>query len=264
MSGKTGFISKGIGTKKGKIEISLGSYTEVDLPVEDLQKGIFSLKFAEPSVMLFQLLQYMDGKAERIASLSESMMGNMPPSDTTSTSMLAIMEQGLKVFSTIHKRIHRSLGEELRKIFYLNSLYLDEKVYALVQDSTSGEYRSLQSGRMDFMNNIDVLPASDPSITSRAEKLAKAQQVYQAMSVNPMIQQNPIGLYQITKDFLEAMEVQDIGRFKLDEMLQFGLQVFQMKSQAVLNGGVPNQPGGPQGVGQPAGNPGPPPGPPGP
>ena len=148
--------------------------------------------------------------AREITTVSEQMMGKLPPSDTTATTMLAVMEQGMKVFSTIHKRIHRSLKKELKKIMILNKTYLKEEVYFTVQDSTSGEMQTYQAGWMDFANNIDVVPSSDPSITSRTEKLIKAKEAYTIGSQNPLIVNNPEAVYRMTKEVLEALEVKNI------------------------------------------------------
>lgn len=246
LSGKTGFISKRMGFKKGDIELELGKFKEIDIPtMDDISKGIWQFKFNDASPVLFQLLGAITTYSKEIASISEGLLGKLPPSDTTATSMMAVMEQGLKVYSTIHKRLHRALRDELRKLFYMNSIYLDENEYAQVQDSKSGEMITFQSGRQDFMNSVDVCPSSDPNITSRAEKLMKAKEVYQTLAGNPLVMQNPFAMYEITNDYLLAMGVENVERFKLREAAQM---MFQM-----MMGGMNGQ-GGVGGVAQPPGN----------
>ncbi|MCR4286910.1 MAG: hypothetical protein NUW09_02730 [Deltaproteobacteria bacterium] len=118
----------------------------------------------------------------------------------------------MKVFSTIHKRIHRSFRKELKKLFFLNGLYLDEEVYFMVQDSTSREMQTMQSGRMDFLNAVDIMPVSDPNITSRAEKLTKARDIFSLVGSNPLTSGNQDILLEATKNLYEAMEVQNADR----------------------------------------------------
>lgn len=204
-----GFVSKRAGIKKGDIKVNMGKFVEVDSMMDDLNKSVFQFKFPEPSQSLFALLGLLNSYAKEISSVSEGMMGKLPSSDTPATSMLAVMEQGMKVFSTIHKRIHRAFRRELQKLSFLNSLYLEEEVYFMVQDSTSKEMDTYQSGRADFADTINVIPVSDPNITSRAEKLTKAQQVYQFVMTNPLTSGDNEIIMEATMGVYEAMEVQN-------------------------------------------------------
>jgi chaperonin GroES len=206
----TGFFNKRSGLKTGDLEMELGKYVGVDLSTDDINKAIYQFKFQQPSNTLFALLQMTISMSRELASVSETMLGNMPPSDTTATSMLAVMEQGLKVFSTINKRQYRSLKKELKKIARLNSVFLDEQVYFAVQNSTSSEIQTLKSGRADFANNIDVIPVADPSITSRAEKLIKATKAYEIVRQDPQTGGDPKVLREALKNYLEANEVPDV------------------------------------------------------
>lgn len=212
VSGKTGLINKRAGLKKNKIDMALGQFNEIDMSGDDIKKSMYIYDFKEPSQVLFSLLGFIREFSREISTVSEALMGKLPPSDTTATTMLAVMEQGMKVFSTIHKREHRSLKKELKKIFIINSLYLDEQKYYTVQDSTSPEMQTYKIGRLDFLNLIDVRPASDPNITSRAEKLVKARSTYEIAMQNPLMVNDMEAIYEITKDLLIANEVSNIDQ----------------------------------------------------
>jgi hypothetical protein len=126
---------------------------------------------------------------------------------------LAVIEQGLKVFSTIQKRCHRSLKRELKKIFILNGANLDEKIYFAVQDSTSREFKTMESGRDDFVSLIEVIPASDPNITSKAERLLKAQQILQSIRQSPLTGENKLAIYHAEREYYEALGATNIDLF---------------------------------------------------
>ncbi len=205
-----GVIAKRSGMKKGALELEMGKFNEVDIMAPDIKAAIYEFKFKPPSVVLFQLLDKLHSYVKEVTNAGEWMSGALPPSDTAATTMLAVIEQGLKVFSVIQKRCHRSLGKELRKIALLNKYNLDEHVYYIVQDSKSREFRTMNSGRMDFASNIEVIPVSDPNITSRAEKLIKAQQVLLEAKQNPLIMNNPPSLYLATRNYMVALEAPDI------------------------------------------------------
>lgn len=208
----SGYYNRKSGIKDGDIAFDMGEFKGIDMSTDDIRKAIYINQFNPPSNVLFALLQLLQGYARELSSVSETMLGQLPPSDTTATSMLTVMEQGLKVFSTIYKRQHRSLKKELKKIVALNSIYLDETEYFTVQDSTSNEIRTLQSGKADFAATIDVIPTSDPTITSRAERLIKARQAYELSLQSPAIANDPEAMYFLLYNLYDALEVKNIDQ----------------------------------------------------
>lgn len=205
-----GMVSSRSGIKTGDLKFNMGEFKSVDISVDDIRKAIYQFKFDAPSNVLFSLLGLLQDYASKISSVSDSMIGQMPASDTTATAMLAVLEQGLKVFSTIQRRIHRAFGRELDKIFVLNSIYLNEEVYFEVQDSTSEEFKTMQVGQADYASPINVRPKSDPNIVSKAERLIKAQEAWEFGKEHPQIAENPEALYELGKERLRALEVDDV------------------------------------------------------
>ncbi len=163
-----GFINKRAGLKKGDIGFEMGVFKEVDIMAPDIRNAIYQFQFKEPSRILFSCIGMLHDYVKETTTTAEWMSGKLPPSDTAATTMIAVIEQGLKVFSVIQKRLHRSFRSELNKIFDINRDVLDETVYGLIQDHTSPGWKSFQSGKADFSSNVVVIPVSDPNITSRA------------------------------------------------------------------------------------------------
>jgi chaperonin GroES len=207
-----GFINGNRNIKIGKFKFKMGQFTRVDLPSDDIRKSIYPFQFQQPSNVLYTLLNMFQEYAQKVSSVSDSMLGEVPPSDTAATTILAVMEQGMKVFSTIFGRIHSSFQEELEKIETLNFLYVDDAIYRSVQNSTAPEMEGFTSAYDDYdvENRIDVVPVSDPSITSRVEKLIKAQKAYDTGIANPRIASDPEAMYVLTKELYRALEMQNI------------------------------------------------------
>jgi chaperonin GroES len=87
---------------------------------------------------------------------------------------MASIEQGMKVFTAIYKRVYRSLAKEFNKIFILNGHYLDKNTYINVMDEAVNPD--------DFNNSlINIQPTADPNATSQQEKLMKAQALLELM-----------------------------------------------------------------------------------
>jgi chaperonin GroES len=206
-----GFISKRSGIKRGSLQFKMGEFKEIDTYVDDIQKALFTFDFPGPNQTLYAVLGLLFEYSKLVSSVSETMTGQLPASDTPATTVMALIEEGRKVFSTIHKRIHRSFKKELQKIFRLNSIYLDEKEYFLVLGEGGKPTNEIETvGKRDFISSINVIPVSDPNITSRAEKVLKAQQVYQTTLSNPLTAQNPTVIYEATKRYYEALEIPNI------------------------------------------------------
>jgi len=117
----------------------------------------------------------------------------MPGQNTPATTTMASIEQGMKVFTAVYKRIYRSLEREFKKIFALNSVYLEDYTYTSVLDTAVS--------RADFDNeSYDICPSADPTATSQTEKLLKAQGL---MEILPLGTLDPI---KVTMRILEAQQ----------------------------------------------------------
>jgi hypothetical protein len=87
----------------------------------------------------------------------------------------ALIEQGAKVFSSIHARLHRSQAKSLAIISRLNHWYLNE------MDNQSGTEIQIR----DFAYNNDVRPVSDPNIFSETQRVAQNQALLQMATSAP-------------------------------------------------------------------------------
>jgi hypothetical protein len=139
------------------------------------------------------LLSSLITSGKELASVAEIFVGKMPGQNTPATTTMASIEQGMKIFTAIYKRIYRSLDKEFKKLFYINSLYLDEKTYGLVLDEPIDP--------RDFdAQTYDVCPAADPQAASQQEKLEKARALIE------LLQLGTIDPMQVTMRVLQAQE----------------------------------------------------------
>ncbi|MBT9169210.1 MAG: hypothetical protein DDT19_02564 [Syntrophomonadaceae bacterium] len=205
-----GFIAKRSGIRKGELKFKMGVYQEVDMHLDDMQKAIYSFNFRGPNQTLYAVLGLLYEYSKLVSSISEIMTGQLPASDTPASTVLALIEEGRKVFSSIHKRIHRSFKQELGKIYRLNGIFLDEMRYFKALGDNKIPYGdTLVIGRSDFKGTLDVIPVSDPNITSTAEKIMKAEQALKnVMEFDP---HNAEAVYSVRKRYLEALEIPNIG-----------------------------------------------------
>lgn len=191
---QSGFLGKGLRIKVGEVRFTPGEWKTVNATGDDLKKQIFPMPVREPSAVLMNLLQYMITSGKELASVADIFVGKMPGQNTPATTTMASIEQGMKVFTAVYKRIYRSMTKEFRKLYLLNRQYANPEEYLdfLDEPITQNDFEGSEN---------DISPAADPNASSSQEKQAKVQalgQLLQLQTINPM---------EFTKRYLEAFEV---------------------------------------------------------
>ena len=188
----------------GEIDVSPGEFVDLDATVDDVNKAIMPLPFKEPSGTLFNLLGFITDAGQRFASTADLNVGDVNPNAPVG-STVALIEQGSKAFSAIHKRLHHSQGREFKLLAKLNQIYLPESMpFAL-----SGASQTIFA--KDFNDRIDIIPVSDPNIFSTAQRIAQAQAVLDMARSAPQLHD----LYEAYKRMYEAIRIPAI-----DEVLK--------------------------------------------
>jgi len=190
---QSGFIGKGLRIKMSDQPFRPGEWRAVNATGEDLNKQIVPLPVKEPSNVLLTLLGTLVTSGKELASVAEIFVGKMPGQNTPATTTMATIEQGMKVFTAIYKRVYRALTKEYKKVFKLNHFYLDPNTYAAVLDEAIGPE--------DFdESTYDVCPSADPTATTQTEKLLKAQALMELL---------PTGLIDPMKVVMRVLEAQE-------------------------------------------------------
>ena len=171
-----GFKSKDAKTK-GEISVEPGQWVDTEMSADELSRAFFPLPFKEPSAVLASLLGTLTELGQRFSATTDTMVGDAANSGPVGTTV-ALIEQGSKVMSGIHKRLHKALGDELLHIAELNGEWLPE----MYPYQVAGEQSVL---RQDFDGRVDVIPVSDPNIFSSAQRIAMAQTALQLAQSMP-------------------------------------------------------------------------------
>lgn len=190
---QSGFIGKGLRLKMGDQIMKPGEWKAVNATGDDLKKQIVPLPSKEPSSTLFQLLGTLITSGKELASVAEIFVGKMPGQNTPATTTMASIEQGMKVFTAIYKRVYRSLYKEFKKLYRLNGVFIDPMTMQEVLDEPIGPEDFALSG-------YDICPGADPTAVSSTERLLKAQGL---MELLPLGTIDPI---KVTMRILEAQE----------------------------------------------------------
>jgi hypothetical protein len=144
--------------------------------VDDVRKLAMPLPFNQPSSVLYNLLGWLTDAAKGVVTTAEEKIGDANANTPVGTAQ-ALIEQGAKVFSSIHARLHRSQAKSLKVLSRINHWYLEE------MDNQSGTEIEVR----DFAYNNDIRPVSDPNIFSETQRLAQAQAVLQMANSAPQL-----------------------------------------------------------------------------
>lgn len=204
---QAGFIGKGLRIKMGESTFAPGEWKAVNATGDDIKKQIFPLPTKEPSPVLMNLLQFLLQSGKELASVAEIFVGKMPGQNTPATTTMATIEQGMKVFTAVYKRVFRALTKEYRKLYKLNYRYLNPNQYVEVIDE------EIQQSDYAGPEN-DIVPAADPQATMSQEKMTKAQNLMQLMSLGTL---DPM---QVTSYLLEAFEIPNRDQFMIQQPQQ--------------------------------------------
>lgn len=192
-----GFIGKSVRIQQGNSRFQPGEWKMVEAVGGALKDNVFPLPTRDPSPVLFQLLGLLNDMAMKIASVTDVMTGDSPGQNVPATTTLAMVEQGLKVFTSIYKRIHRALHFELKKLQALNHRYLPSAGQTFM---AGGQARTVTPDQYD-PKNVEFVPVTDPANSSQTVALARANALMQTLQINPTM----TGKVEILRQYYEAV-----------------------------------------------------------
>ena len=198
-----GFLGRGVKFRSGDNSFKPFEWKRVDASGDDLRKGVFPLPVREPSQVLFQLLGLLIDYGERVGMATDPQVGVSTGQNTPAETSRNMLQEGQRVFSAVYKRTYRALKEEFRKLYKLNSIYLNDttKYFSL---SDRGE---AVINRDDFhTDGKEIVPAADPNMVSDEQKVQQALMLKGFSEVNPGLYNK----YVVEKLALKALKISDI------------------------------------------------------
>jgi len=213
---QAGFLSRGVRIKGGNIKFRPGEWKTINATGDDLRKGIYPLPTREPSQVLFELLGLLINSGKDLASVQDIMVGRNPGQNQPYRTSVEVIEQGMKVFNGIYKRLYRSMTSEFKKIYRLNRAYPDPFKYLAVLDldgqeageatQAFGPDKVLEFLLADFdAEDIDIIPSAEPDMLHEMERSLKANALLEKLSAGL-----PLNVIEVTKRALEAEKHEDI------------------------------------------------------
>jgi hypothetical protein len=222
-----GYVSSDAKMKPGDEHIEAGTYKEINMTAEELQRAFYTPPFKEPSPALAKLFEILVDAGKAFSSATEVMTGeasNTGPVGTT----IALIEQSNKPFSGIHRRLHMAAAEEFKLRAELNYEFLSDEYPYEVEDAESVVMRD------DYDGRVDVLPVSDPNIHSSVQRIAQGQATVQLAAENPDLYNRRV----VHLRFLKSMRIPDAEEMLIAEQEQTRTDAVTENSKILVGEGV--------------------------
>lgn len=194
-----GFKARGLRIRDDESPLQPGEFRDVDAPGGAIRDSLMPLPFKGPDPTLFQLLGFVVQAGQRFATITDLKVGDGNQSAAVGTT-IAMMEQGSRVMSAVHKRLHYAMRIEFKLLARVMSVYLPQEYPYSVRGGDQMIFAT------DFDDKVDVVPISDPNIFSQAQRITLAQTEIQLAMQAPEIH----NMYEVYRRMYEALNVRDV------------------------------------------------------
>ena len=196
-----GFKARGLRIRDDDDPLQPGEFRDVDAPGGAIRDSLMPLPFKGPDATLFQLLGFVVQAGQRFATITDLKVGDGNQSAAVGTT-IAMMEQGSRVMSAVHKRLHYSMRQEFKILSRVMSESLPQEYPYSVQGADASVMRE------DFDDRVDVIPVSNPNVFSQAQRIVLAQTKLQLAGAAPELH----NMHELYRDMYEALGVTDVDR----------------------------------------------------
>lgn len=172
-----GFIGSEFRIKGGAQRMGPGEWRQVNSNGQDVRSAIVPLQVNGPDATLYSMLGMLIEAGREIASVKDVITGDSGGQQMTATTTLALIEQGMTVFTAAYKRIFRSLKDEYKLLGSINAETVTPEDYNAFLDDTDQQGQPvMHDPQADFgAADMDICPVADPRSVTKMQEAAKAE-----------------------------------------------------------------------------------------
>ena len=196
-----GFKARGLRIRDDDEPLQPGEFRDVDAPGGAIRDSLMPLPFKGPDQTLFNLLGFVVQAGQRFATITDMKVGDGNQNAAVGTT-IAMLEQGSRVMSAVHKRLHNAMRLEFKILARVMSESLPQEYPYSVEGADATVMKS------DFDDRVDIIPVSDPNVFSQAQRIALAQTKMQLAAQAPDMH----NMYEVYRDMYDALGVRDVDR----------------------------------------------------
>jgi chaperonin GroES len=221
---QSGFLGRGVRMRAGDTRFKPGEWKPLEGTAGvDLKNQIVPLPVRDPSPVLLQLLNLLIQTGKDTASINELMQGQAETQNSPGVTVMALLEQGLKVNSAIQRRLYRSLKKEFEKIYYNNKRYLTGEESIV----DGGKFVSVASD-LYRLKGIQIYPVADPVLSSDAQRIARAQALMEYRS------EAGVNTAEVVREYFLALGFTDLDKIMPAEDPEAGPSIPIQKEMSII------------------------------
>lgn len=174
-----GMHIKGMRLEDNNIRIGPTEFIPVDTGGLPIQDAIMLMPYKEPSPGINEMRKELEMAAARIMGAANAQMGEFNPNAPVGTT-LALLDVINLNQSTVMRSLRDSMATEIKLFYTLFSETLPEEEISF---DTAGASSVIKAS--DFSTNIRLVPLADPHVTTKMQRLMRAQTLYEMALGNP-------------------------------------------------------------------------------
>jgi len=192
-----GLKVKGMRGDDNNVMIGPCEFRELDTGGMPIQQAIMTMPYKGPSPVSMELWRATRENGERHGGMTEVAVGEGRQDAPVGTTV-ALLEAANRAQSATLKAAHRAYRREFKLIAALFGQFLPDTPYPW---PVAGGPNSIM--RTDFSDHINVIPVSDPNITSSAQRMMRAEALLRFATQAPDLHDQ----YQAFRQMYEEMGV---------------------------------------------------------
>lgn len=197
-SAPRGFIKDTSKVPRGDQEFKPYEFKEIKIPRgEKLSDSIYVLPSPNAGNAAIQLMDHVKAQIDRYTTVNDLSTGAVPRSDTTTGAHQMAMEMNMKPFTEMQKSFHRVFKVELEKRML--------KIALFATNDPSRREMYIQA-----LGVLDVVPVSDPNISSEQQEFQKAQMLTEQVKADPVLANSKKALELAFRKSIETSQESDV------------------------------------------------------
>jgi hypothetical protein len=178
-----GFLVSKSGTRQNTniLRVPPGGSAQIDTQGMPIGQSVMPLPYETTQMApLMSLVQDMAETGRRIGGTAEQQVGE-GRADVPVGTVLALIEQQIKVMNAVHKRMHASQAEE----FQLLKQVFKEHPESFYQRKCKSKTPWDKARFLAALNNCDFVPQADPNTSSSSQRIMKVMGLKQLQQASP-------------------------------------------------------------------------------
>ncbi len=204
----SGIINNKFRFNDNNLILNPGEFKQIETNDQPVSDAIGYLPYRQPSPIMIDIKDKIDNSAMALMGTVNLQLNDIT-ANTPASTMQSWLEESSIPKSNPMRNLHIALQEELEICFRLFQECLPEGE-TLTIDYLGG---SIEVSREDFDERLIVLPVADVTVTSRMQRLLRAQAVMEMAKQNPQL----YNMRKVNEAMLQAMKVTNIDEILVQE-----------------------------------------------